>query len=90
MRIKKFSCRADISVISTNEVRLEFLESFEPRKGNATKFLLFLCEMCDEYRLDFSLLPVANSGMPLKKLRAWYAKFGFVDYEAGMIRKWKK
>lgn len=90
MKIKRFGAYADISVISDNEIRIKYIEAFKRREGAGTDLMLYILSMAQTLGHNVSLLPVANSGMPLKKLREWYASFGFVDYECGMIRRFSE
>lgn len=90
MKINRLSASAELRVISENELRIDFLEAKEKRQGHGTELMLYLCSMADTLKQDLSLLPIVNSGMRLQKLKSWYASFGFVDYEKGMIRKYKE
>lgn len=90
MKIKRQSAEAILRNISDTEIRIDYIEAKEKRQGHGTDLMLYICSMADQLGLDVSLLPVVNSGMPLKKLKAWYASFGFVDYPSGMIRVCKE
>jgi hypothetical protein len=84
------SARAILSPRNFGEMRIDSLESGEKRKGHAGELLAIVCGLADQCRLNLSLLPVSNSGMTLKRLRQFYASYGFNDYESGMRREFQE
>lgn len=76
----------DFCRIDKNHYRIEFIFSRDPGGGNASKALKRICELADIKGATLSLLPVSSAGFPLKQVRAWYARHGFVEYHSGMIR----
>lgn len=77
----------DFCRVDKYHYRIEFIFSRSPGSGRGSFALRRLCELADKKGLTLSLLPVANSGIPLKQLKEWYAHHGFVEYHSGMIRE---
>ena len=76
----------DISKITDRHLRIDFICSKIPKRGNGSVALKSLCAYADSAEKTLSLLPCTNSGIPIKELKKWYNRNGFVDYDDGMIR----
>jgi hypothetical protein len=76
-----------ILIEENDELHIDFIYARIKKRGFGSELMQRICDFADVQEKHITLLPVANSGMPLKKLHAWYERFGFEDFESGMIRK---
>ena len=85
--IKLFDVDFDFCRVSENHTRIEFINSRIPGICNGELALSMVCFYADHERITLSLLPASETKKGRWRLREWYRKHGFVDYEEGMIRE---
>jgi hypothetical protein len=72
-----------------DKVRINFIGSISPKKGDGTKLMNRLIELADKMNIKLSLSPdvVGDEGIKdIRKLIGWYKRFGFKGGLDGMIR----
>lgn len=79
-KINKFANSNDVSVniVEHNDDTL-LLDTIDSNvKGAGSKFMKFLCDICDENNLNITLIPAGSSKRSRKWLIEWYKSFGFI------------
>lgn len=70
------------AVVGENLLVISSIESERPGKGYGTEALRRICELADEFKVDLALeampfTPREGKPIPVGKLKAFYASFGF-------------